>query len=316
MKTVICFGEALIDFINTNKHAEGPLTLNEFSQYPGGAPANVAVAIAKLGGEAMFVGQVGQDMFGDFLKHALSDYGVNTRYMVRHPSAKTALAFVLLDEDGECSFSFYRDNTADVIFASEQINNDCFNGGAIFHCCSNTLTNKGISATTNTAVALATKRELLISFDVNLRHNLWPNEQVNIARVNNLAKQADVLKYSKDELTYLAQSQDDAYIEQLLSQGVALILVTDGGGIIHYYSQTDSGIISPPQVKAVDTTAGGDAFIGGFLYGLSQVKSPKATLRNEEKFMPLIHFAAKCGAHAVTQYGAFPALPTLTDVTI
>lgn len=316
MKSVICFGEALIDFLNINRVEEQPLSLNEFRQYPGGAPANVAVAIAKLGGKALFAGQVGKDAFGDFLQQALESYQVDTQLMSRHPQAKTPLAFVMLDEHGERSFSFFRDKTADLLFESSQINKNWFNDQTIFHFCSNTLTEDAIANTTQHAVSLAKEQGALISFDVNLRHNLWRDEVVNIARVNNLAKQADILKYSKDELVFLAQGNEQAYIDNLLVAGVSLILVTDGAGKINYYGINDVGEISPPTVKAVDTTAGGDAFIGAFLFGLSQANDTSMLLTQPTLYRSLITFSSACGAHAVTQPGAFPALPTFSDVAI
>ena len=316
MKSVICFGEALIDFLNINQVEEQPLWLNEFRQYPGGAPANVAVAIAKLGGKALFAGQVGMDAFGDFLQQALESYQVDTQLMSRHPQAKTPLAFVMLDRHGERSFSFFRDQTADLLFESSQVSKNWFSHSTIFHFCSNTLTDERIAQTTQFAVSLAKEQDALISFDINLRHNLWRDKQVDIEHVNNLAKQADVLKYSKDELVFLAQGNELGYIDNLLVDGVSLILITDGAEKIHYYGINAVGEIIPPKVKAVDTTAGGDAFIGAFLFGLSQADNAKMLLSQPTLYRSLITFASACGAHAVTQLGAFPALPTFDDVAV
>lgn len=315
MNPVICFGEALIDFLMINQLGEQPLLLNEFRQYPGGAPANVAVAIAKLGGKALFAGQVGKDSFGDFLQNSLEVYQVDTTLMSRHPHAKTPLAFVMLDSVGERSFSFYRDETADLLFDKTQVRQDWFTPSSIFHFCSNTLTEKNITDTTQYALSLAKLEGSIISFDVNLRSNLWPEGVVDIIKVNKLAKQADVLKYSKDELLYLAEGDEQTYINNLIHNGVSLILVTDGAEIIHYYCADESSQVVPPTVKAIDTTAGGDAFIGAFLFGLSQVSQPKKFLSQAKSFVPLISFSAHCGAHAVAQQGAFPALPTFADVS-
>lgn len=316
MNSVICFGEALIDFLNFNQFDEQPLTLNEFRQYPGGAPANVAVAIAKLGGKALFAGQVGQDAFGDFLQNSLEAYQVDTRLLSRHPYAKTPLAFVMLDNCGERSFSFYRDKTADLLFNRDQVKEDWFSASSIFHFCSNTLTQSSITETTQYAVSLAKSKGALISFDVNLRANLWSNSLIDIAKVNQFVKQADVLKFSKDELSYLAESNEESYVNTLINNGVSLILVTDGAGVIHYYSIGGVGQVIPPTVNVIDTTAGGDAFIGAFLFGLSQEPQPKTFLSQSNLFKPLIKFSAHCGAHAVSVPGAFPALPKFEDVKL
>jgi fructokinase len=315
MNPVICFGEALIDFLNVAQQEEQPLSLNEFRQYPGGAPANVAVAIAKLGGNALFAGQVGKDAFGDFLQDSLKAYQVDTTLMSRHPQAKTPLAFVTLDTEGERSFSFYRDKTADLLFDKTQVNQEWFTSSSIFHFCSNTLTQDNITETTQYALSLAKSKGAIISFDVNLRANLWPDGIVDRIKVNQLAKQADVLKYSKDELLFLAEGDGQTYINALINSGVSLILVTDGAEIIHFYGTNEIGQVLPPAVKAIDTTAGGDAFIGAFLFGLSQVNQPKIFLSQKKLFVPLISFSANCGAHAVAQQGAFPALPTFADVS-
>ncbi|GGD70676.1 carbohydrate kinase family protein [Lacimicrobium alkaliphilum] len=314
MKQIVCFGEALIDFLNFSQSQQGPLRLPEFRQYPGGAPANAAVAVAKLGGNARFVGQVGQDAFGDFLIQAMTTYGVDTSLVFQHPEAKTALAFVMLDEQGERSFSFYRHQTADVLFNQQQCDPDWFDSNSILHLCSNTLTTEAIAGCSLHLVSLAKQQGALVSFDVNLRHNLWSAGEADRERVNQLVYQADVVKFSKDELDYLADGETDTYIHQCLQQGCRLLLVTDGANLIHYYTANHRGAVQPPQVKATDTTAGGDAFIGGFLFALSVIENPGAQIARPETLEPLLIFASHCGAHAVTLPGAFPALPTLTTV--
>ena len=194
MKPVICFGEALIDFLNTGSQEDGCLRINNYRQYPGGAPANAAVAVSKLGGKAFFAGQVGDDTFGEFLINALRTYQVDTQFVSKHPHAKTALAFVLLDEMGERSFSFHRHQTADLLFDKSQVDKNWFNESAIFHFCSNTLTEKSIAACTEYAVEQALMHGAIISFDVNLRHNLWATGKVTISVVDKLVKQAHVFK--------------------------------------------------------------------------------------------------------------------------
>ncbi len=324
MKPVICFGEALIDFLNIAQKRDEKLTLNDFRQYPGGAPANAAVAVAKLGGEAYFSGQVGADPFGDFLEQSLKQYQVDTRFLLRHASAKTALAFVSLDKTGERSFSFYRDNSADVLLTRSQIQETVFcsdqvNHRYVFHFCSNTLTTNDIANTTLFAVKTAQSQQALISFDVNLRHNLWSTGHADIDLVNQLVEQAHVLKFSLEELDYLSQGQQLEYISRCLNQQASLVLVTDGGNDIAYYSKNSSGNISPPLVDVADTTAGGDGFVGGLLFGLSQLGFNQAELnkllQDEARLRSLLHFASACGAYAVSKPGAFPALPDLEQVS-
>lgn len=315
MKQVLCFGEALIDFLHFNTGTQGPLQLPEYRQYPGGAPANAAVAVARLGGQALFAGQVGQDAFGDFLAQALQQYGVDTRWLLRHPTAKTTLAFVMLDASGDRSFSFYRHQTADILLTPAQINPDWFAGaaGGITHLCSNTLTTPAIADCTAELVQRAKAAGQWVSFDVNLRHNLWPQGAADRDVVNQLVQQADVVKFSRDELDYLADGAAEAYIQAKLQGGCRLLLVTDGGQTIEYFRLQQGKVrcdhLEPPAVKAVDTTAGGDAFIGGVLFGLSLQPDIAALLADDQLLAQLLTFASFCGAYAVTLPGAFPALP-------
>jgi fructokinase len=314
MKPVLCFGEALIDFLNTGKQEDGPLVLNNYRQYPGGAPANAAVAVAKLGGNALFAGQVGADAFGDFLGQALVEYGVNTQFLAKHTSAKTALAFVMLDDEGDRSFSFYRQNSADVLFSPEQIDDQWFNEQPLFHFCSNTLTDKQITAATKAAVTKAKANQSIVSFDVNLRHNLWSAGFADITLVNELVHMADIIKFSRDELEYLAQGNDDNYIQSCLAHGVSVLVITDGEHPIEFFTAHGNKTIPVPIIKAVDTTAGGDAFSGSLLFALSKLADPKSALSSMDVLSQLIRFASNCGAHAVTLPGAFPALPRFSDI--
>lgn len=315
MRRVLCFGEALIDFLNTGEQADGVLSLNNFRQYPGGAPANAAVAVAKLGGKSQFAGQVGDDPFGHFLIDALKSYGVNTDLTAIHPSAKTTLAFVFLDEKGERSFAFHRDNTADVVFTKDQVGDDWFKDAPILHFCSNTLTDANIAAVTEHIVDRARQENAIVSFDVNLRHNLWPTGEADKTLVNALVHKAHIVKFAREELDYLSNNKSEEYLKTCFSQGVKLALVTDGGGDVSVSTADTSFMVSPPSVKAVDTTGGGDGFIGAILYGLSEQENLDVFLASPENLQSLVAFATHCGALTVTRQGAFPALPTFDEVS-
>ena len=263
----------------------------------------------------MFLGQVGDDAFGHFLENALNSYRVDTQYLLKHPTAKTALAFVMLDDDGERSFSFYRDKSADILFTSSQIPIDIFNTQDFVHFCSNTLTTSDIAATTQAVIKLAKKNKSIVSFDVNLRQNLWSVGQADIVLVNKFVNQANVLKFSKNELIYLADGNEKNYIDKLLQNSCQLLVVTNDGEAIEYYSQFHKGQVFPPKVDVVDTTAGGDAFSGGLLFKLSQAKSWQNILKDDTQLHELVTFAVACGAHTVARAGAFPALPEFSDIS-
>ena len=318
MKPVICFGEALIDFLNTGKEKDGCLLLNNYRQYPGGAPANAAVAVAKLGGNALFAGQVGNDIFGNFLESSLQAYAVDTQFLSKHETASTALAFVTLDQYGERTFTFHRHNSADMLFSQAQVKDEWFSAPSIFHFCSNTLTENDIAKSTEFAVNKAIQANAIVSFDVNLRHNLWPEQEANINTVNNLIRSAHVIKFSRDEFDYLASTQAngsaDDYLTFCFNWNCQLVIITDGAKPIVYHTRNNVSQIQPPAITAIDTTAGGDGFIGGFLYALSQFPELSSLVENENMLRKVIEFSAQCGAIAVSKSGAFPALATLDEV--
>jgi len=315
LRPIVCFGEALIDFLHVNQINQDGIALKEFRQFPGGAPANAAVAVAKLGGNVEFAGQVGDDSFGHFLIRCLQEYGVDTNCTLTHPTAKTALAFVSRDESGERSFEFYRDKSADMMFQQEQISDDWFTEASILHFCSNTLTNSEIAATTKACVEKAKAASSLVSFDVNLRDNLWANNCIDIALVNELTQRCDLIKYSKEEIDLLSQGTLAQYIDTLLDAGVKLILITDGAKAISYFTPKHSGEIQPPRVNAVDTNASGDTFIGAMLRCLSEVSNlSELTSNHPERLETLISFAAQCSAYTVTREGAFTAMPNFDAV--
>ena len=314
MKRVVCFGEALIDFLNTGRQFAGDLPLSQFTQFPGGAPANVAVAVAKLGGDAAFAGQVGDDQFGSYLLEAMQLYGVDTSLALTHPTAPTALAFVLLDEKGERSFTFRRDNTADMVLRKAQIDAHWFDDESIVHLCSNTLTDKNIAEVTRHVVSLAAEREAFISFDVNLRHNLWPSGTADETLVNEFVRRADLVKFSSEEIDFLCGGDRDGYLQAGFDRGLSAALITDGPGNLEIRTAMQQSFVTPPGVQAVDTTGGGDAFVGALLFGLGRDDDCRAVLSDNARLNDLATIAAHCGAFAVTKPGAFPAFPVFADV--
>src|SRR5690606_17545436 len=168
----VCFGEALIDFFA--QPAATPATPRMFVQHAGGAPANVAVGVARLGAPSQFVGALGADMFGDFLLESLRANGVGTDYVVRTDAAPTALAFVALDQHGERSFSFYRPPAADLMFRAGHFDPACFVDSGAFHVCSNSLTEAAIAQATLDGMRMARDNGVLASMDLNLRPMLGP----------------------------------------------------------------------------------------------------------------------------------------------
>ena len=314
MKRVVCFGEALIDFLNTGQQLEGNLSMNQFTQFPGGAPANAAVAVAKLGGNASFAGQVGDDQFGLFLLESLQRCGVDTSLAAVHPDAPTPLAFVFLDDHGERSFSFRRNGTADIVIGTDYVRRDWFSDESILHFCSNTLTDDHIAGVTEHLVRMARNSEAIISFDVNLRHNLWSSGNADAALVNDFVGRSDIVKFSSEELDYLCAGDRDDYLAAEFDNGLLAALITDGPNEVEVRTPGAIASVTPPSVAAVDTTGGGDAFIGAMLFGLSLQDDVRACLADIDRLERLVQSATYSGAFAVTRRGAFPSFPKLSDV--
>ncbi|RVU33584.1 carbohydrate kinase [Rheinheimera riviphila] len=309
---VCCFGEILIDFLQDPQHNE------VFRRFAGGAPANVAVAVAKLGGHSKFIGMVGQDMFGEFLTAQLKHYGVDCSAVRQTSLAKTALAFVALDEQGDRSFSFYRPPAADLLYLPEDCPPDLWQQPGILHLCSNSLTENAIAVTSFALVAMAKAHGWLVSVDANLRHNLWSNGSANRELVTQLLQQADLIKLSDDELRYLAAGQDpQLWLAELLLQK-RWVIVTAGAAEVRSYSPASNISLPVTPVTVVDTTAAGDSFVGAWLLQLSQLLeggSSWAQLLGDQGIQQqIVQNAIVAGSLTCQQFGAFSALPTFYQI--
>ncbi|TYK64867.1 carbohydrate kinase family protein [Colwellia echini] len=318
MISLISYGEVLVDFL--------PTSVNDPSYIPlaGGAPANVAVAYAKLGGEAYFAGGISEDNFGNMLIQALENDGVHTDYVKIIADANTALVLVSLDSCGERAFNFYRHNTADMQYGISQVDKVNWQNIGVFHFCSNTLTSQPIYTDTLYAIRSAKKNNVLISFDVNLRQQLWQDLSFLTNRVETCIEETDIVKLSRDEAEYLAKTKGvdvDIYIQYLLLLGVKLIVITDGSSSIQVTCTGFSTMFEVPKISPVDTTGAGDSFISGFLFSLaksveehSEIESIHKIIEQQEYVSAAVLFAAKCGAFTCQKKGAFAALPHLADI--
>ncbi|TCV93884.1 fructokinase [Luteibacter rhizovicinus] len=318
MASILCFGEALIDF-----HAQPQAGGNQppaFVPFAGGAPANVAVAAARLGARSRFAGMLSRDMFGDFLLKSLDELGVGTVDVVRTDEARTALAFVALDELGERSFSFYRPPAADLLFRPEHFRAETFDDVAIFHVCSNSLTEAAIADTTIDGMRRARAAGALVSFDMNLRPALWPRDEAPMPRLWNALLEADIVKLSAEEFAFIhaGAGSDDALLARLWRGEAKVLLVTDGSEPMLWFTRDGRGTIPGWPVTTVDATAAGDAFVGGLLSRLTDEKITRETLSgllaDTSRFHDLLRFAAACGAITVTRKGSFTAIPDQAEV--
>ncbi|MFN8528333.1 MAG: PfkB family carbohydrate kinase [Anaerolineae bacterium] len=311
--SVACLGELLIDFVAL----ESGVTVGDasgFQKAPGGAPANVAVAVARLGQKSAFLGQVGDDPFGHYLAGVLQENEVDTRGLTFSAEARTALAFVSLAAHGERSFVFYRNPSADMLMRPEDVATSVIDGYGAFHFGSITMIGEPSRSATLHAVDYARKAGKLISYDPNLRLSLWNSpEEARAGMLAGLDLGIHILKISDEELRFLLPGvdvTDDDPVAPLWRPGMKLICVTRGAdGAIVY---TRDGQIAEHEgftVSAIDTTGAGDSFVAALLTQVLAYGDAYPRHLSE-----IVRFACATGALTTTGRGAIPSLPTTQQV--
>ncbi|KAL1357475.1 hypothetical protein HN51_009376 [Arachis hypogaea] len=307
---VVSFGELLIDFVPT----VGGVSLAEapaFQKAPGGAPANVAVGISRLGGSSAFVGKVGADEFGYMLANILKENNVDMSGMRFDPNARTALAFVTLRADGEREFLFFRNPSADMLLHESELDINLLKKARVFHYGSISLIDEPCKSAHLAAMRIASNSGSILSYDPNLRLALWPSAEAARKGIMSIWDQADVIKISEEEITFLTGGDDpyddNVVLKKLFHPNLKLLIVTEGSSGCRYYTKEFRGKVGGVKVKPVDTTGAGDAFVGGFLYNLA---SDPSILQDEKRLRKALYFANVCGAITVTERGAIPAMPT------
>lgn len=309
MNKLVSLGELLIDFAAVG---EGGLKgAAEFKKNAGGAPANVCAQAVKLGCRAVYLTQVGQDGFGEFLIDSLREVGIDTRYIKTTPLYDTSLAFVSFKKGGEREFTFYRRTAADLYFTPADFEKVEFEKGDIFEFGSVALKTCEAQKTHDYIIDKAKKAGALIAFDPNLRFNLWESRDELKKTVLKYAKRADIIKISDDELQFITdETGERAGAQKLLERGARIVLVTRGGdGASAYLADGAEYDCAGFKVKSVDTTGAGDSFFGGFLACLLKdgcgLEKLTAANRDIEKYL---EFSCKCGAYTTTGYGAIAAM--------
>lgn len=312
MTDVTALGELLIDFTPASNSESGNAL---FERNPGGAPANVLAALAKLGHNTSFIGKVGDDQFGHYLKSALENAGVDTGGLVFSNETNTTLAFVHLDNSGDRSFSFYRNPGADMLLKPDEVNLELIRDSKVFHFGSISMTHEPSAAATLKAVHFAKEEGLLISYDPNLRKPLW--ESLNRAKtvITDSLKYVDILKISEEELEFICGTNDLEKGSKMFydSFGIGGVFITLGARGCFFRRGRDTGWVKGYNVKAIDTTGAGDAFLGGVLNQILSMKNPLSELTFGE-LESMVRFANTVGALATTRIGAIPAMPSIKEV--
>lgn len=299
---ISALGEILIDFTHAGFSGDGE---ELFEKNPGGAPANLLSCVSKLGLKTAFIGSVGDDMFGSFLKQTIENNGIDSAGLSvsKHP---TTLAFVSLDKNGDRSFSFYRNPGADTDISINAIHLDIIQSSRCFHFGSLSLTNEPSLGATKTALEAAKKSCKIISYDPNLRIRLWKNEAEAKEKILSFMGFADIVKISEEELVFLTGDNDLLHGSRLLlnEYDLAAIIVTLGAGGSYFCTDSFDGRVDAfNECKAIDTTGAGDTFFGAFLYCI--LSPGEKSLKNPDRdfFAQASKFANAAASLSTTRRG-------------
>jgi len=342
MSEVTTMGELLVDFVPFEKDCKLK-NVNKFSKAAGGAPANVAAALAKVDISTNFIGKVGNDPFGDFLIEKMSEHGVNTSNIIKTSEAMTTLAFVSLTASGERDFAFYRKPGADMLIEKEEITLEVLNKTSIFHFGSISLTDSPSRETTYYLLDRALENNIFITFDPNIRLPLWNYNLINLKeQFFKALKQVDLVKMNLNEFNVLIdiklenklsgltkeltnrkglemlslreeQKKLLEGVKKLLSNGPKYLIITDGDQGACLFSEKET-IYSPAyKIKAIDTTGAGDAFMAGVIAQILKNVSKKTLLKiNWEEVLTKANIY---GALASSKYGAIPSFPYKEEIS-
>lgn len=314
MPDILTTGELLIDF--TPVKAEG--YAGAIYPNPGGAPANVAVQLSRLGISAGFIGKVGKDNFGSTLRECLEQNHVDTENLVEDDDFRTTLAFVHLDQNGDRSFTFYRNPGADTQLRLEEIHMKSIESCSILHFGSLSLTTEPGKTTTLELVKTAKTMGKCISYDPNWRPALWKSETEGIAAMKLGLELCDILKISQEELALLTGTDSIRKGTQKLHEmGIILIIVTLGpAGCVF---STGRELVHQPtyDTKVVDTTGSGDSFWGAFLYQLQKngyTSAEALKTLDTEQLAAFCKFANGAGSICASRPGGIPALADEAEI--
>lgn len=304
MKKLISIGEALIDFIPLEKGVRLKDVLM-FKKVAGGAPANVAGAVSKLGGQAYFLTKLGKDAFGEHIIEELKESGIDTTYVLQDENYDTSLAFVSLASDGNREFKFYRRTASDLQYQPEDVPLHILDEVGIVHFCSIDLVESPMKYAHKKLIEEAKKKNIFISFDPNLRLNLWDDHDALKATIHEYIAYVDSLKISDDELEFITGKDDILEVlPDFFAKGVKIVIYTQGGNGATIYTPNASAFVQGHKVDVKDTTGGGDSFIGAFLYCL--LKYDLDITMNQLEYYA--DFANAYAAYTVTKEGALSAM--------
>ena len=306
---ITAVGEILVDMTETSVDERG---IKHFAANPGGAPANVAVAAAKLGAETAFIGCVGDDVFGTMLRDTLVQNGVDVSGLQVSETASTTLAVVTVDAKGERSFSFCRKPGADTRMDGAKAAAAAA-GTGIVHFGSVSLTDPDSRRATVTAVKAAKEAGAIVSYDPNYRASLWADRETAVREMRAPLSLCDIVKISDEETALLTGAQDPKEAARILCEGGAkLVLVTLGAKGALWRCGGESGVVPGCPVKVADTNGAGDTFFGALLSRIA-LRGGLGNLDAQE-ITGIVAYANRAAALTTSRPGAIPAMPTRSEL--
>lgn len=308
---VCALGELLIDFTENGTSPQGNPIMEA---NPGGAPCNVLAMLNRLGYKTTFIGKIGDDIFGRQLKKAVQEVGINTDGLVTDKIVNTTLAFVHTLPGGDREFSFYRNPGADIMLSEADMNEQLISDSRIFHFGSLSMTGEECEAATKKAVGIAKENGLIISFDPNLRENLWDSLDKAKEKIEYGMANCDILKISDNEIQWFTGEQDyDRAVEKLRSRfgNIRLLLLSLGKDGSRAYSGENSAYVPAAPAKTIETTGAGDTFCGAIL---SKVLEHGLREYSQQELSDMLIFANAAAAVITERKGALRVMPQLTEI--
>lgn len=310
MSDFVTLGELLIDFTPSGQ-TDGR---NLFMQNAGGAVANAAVAVSKIGQSASYMGMVGNDQFGIFLRDTLQNAGVDCSGLKLSDEYNTTLAFVHLFENGERDFSFYRKPGADIMYTKDDLNTELIAQCKVFHIGTVSMTDEPVRAATFDALDLAKASEKVISLDPNYRAPLWQSEQMAKDYIFKALDYADMLKISDNEVELLFGDVDyEDAAKMLVDRGISLVYVTLGSKGAVFANRAGCGRAEGFSVNAVDATGAGDCFTGSTVCKFLDSGKSLDDFTLDDMY-GAARFANAAASICVESRGGIPSMPDNTQV--
>ena len=316
MPKALCLGELLIDFVSTTFD----VTLAEtpgFAKAAGGATANVAVGLAKLGVDSGFIGKIGAEPFGDFLRQTLEQSSVDTTHLISEAGSRTTLAFVATRSDGAKDILFYRNPGADILLRPDEIDAAYIQAADVFHYGSCSLSHRPCRDATVKAIQYAKDSGAFISYDPNLRLMMWDAPEDAKHWIWQVMPYANVVKAADEEWEFITDTSElESGSERLLENGVELVIVTLGEHGCYYNNGSHQGYVDGFKVEVVDPLGAGDGFVAAMLTQIMNSSGGVGKLPelDDNQLQEMMRYANAAGALTTQKIGVIPALPTASEI--